>query len=107
MAISQGKNGNIIVSLHGNFLDPGPGTPAQEKGRGRDFSKEHQRYDFDVIPMDGIKRRSLGGGVICNFGVHQRYEQWQPENFRQGWPRVHHATIQNMGVFQFWSRIVG
>ena len=36
------------------------GTPAQEKGRGRDFSEGHQRYDFDVIPKDGLKRRSLG-----------------------------------------------
>ena len=37
------------------------GTPAQEKGRGRDFSKRHQRCDFDIIPRDGFKRRSLEG----------------------------------------------
>ena len=34
------------------------------KVQGRDFSKGHQRYDFDVIPMDGFKRQSLGGGCI-------------------------------------------
>ena len=78
------------------------------KVQGRDFSKGHQRYDFDVIPMDGFKRQSLGGGVhICSFGVHQRYEQWQPDKFMQGWPRTHHAAIQRMGIFQFWGKIMG
>ena len=32
---------------------------------GRDFSKGHQRYDFDVIPMEGFKRRSLGGCIFA------------------------------------------
>ena len=44
---------------------------------------------------------------ICSFGVNQRYEQWQPDNFRQGWPIAYHATIQRMGVFQFWGKTVG
>ena len=42
------------------------GRPAQENGSGQDFSKGHQGYDFDVIPMDGFKRQSLGGVYICN-----------------------------------------
>ena len=43
------------------FSGEQPGMPAQEKGRGRDFSKGHERYDFDVIQRGGFKRRLLGG----------------------------------------------
>ena len=53
------------MDTRGKGYYPRSGTPAQEKGRGRDFSKGHQRYDFDVIPMDGFKRRSLGGCIFA------------------------------------------
>ena len=58
-------------------------TLAQEKGRGRDFSKGHQSYDFDAYPWKDL-RDDNWGLHICSFGVDQRYEQWQPDNFRQG-----------------------
>ena len=41
---------------HESLLEVCTGTPAQEKGRGRDLSKGHHRYDSDVIPRDGCKR---------------------------------------------------
>ena len=70
------------------------------------FLKGHQGYDFGIIPMDGLKDDHWGV-YICNFEVHHRYEQWQSDNFKQGWPRAYHTAIQRMGVFQFWGKIMG
>ena len=81
--------------------------PAQEKGWGGEIS---QKCTKDTIltsyPWTDL-RDDHWVVYICNFGVDQRYEQWQPDIVRQGWPRAYHATIQRMGVFQFWGRIVG
>ena len=55
--------------------------------------------------MDGFKRRSLGGGVYYCFGVHQRYEQWQPDNFRQGWSRTCHAKYKEWEYFSFGVKL--
>ena len=76
--------------------------PCTRKWQGARFLKRAPEIRFDVIPMDGFKRRSLGV-YICNFGVQQRYEQWQIDNFRQGWPRAYHATIQKNGIISVFG----
>ena len=45
----------------------------------------------------------------CIFAILEltKGTNWQPDNFRQGWPKAYHATKQRMGVFQFWGKIVG
>ena len=47
-----------------------------------------------------------GGGVyICNFGIYERYKQWQPDNLREGLQRAYHATKKEWGYSSFGVKL--
>ena len=81
-----------------------PGMPTQERAGGEISKNGTKDTMLTSCPWTDL-RDDHWGVYICNFGVHQKYEQWQPDNFGQGWPRAYHATIQRMEVFQFWGKL--